>query len=118
VGELGKLLAMEVPQDLTPPGQSRAPYMGRATTQNLLAEAARCVAEVTFNPNADDQRSLRTPDTRNQALSGIEPSQVVARTEVGQDGSNFRENSRPTLGQQTQHRVNPPSLPSVEQCHL
>lgn len=59
IGDLGKLVAAEVPQDLTQPGQSRAPYMSRETVSSLVGEASRCVAEIKFNPNPDTEQTSK-----------------------------------------------------------
>ncbi|CAG8703217.1 4823_t:CDS:2, partial [Acaulospora colombiana] len=59
IGELGKLLSNEIPQEQTQPGHGRAPYFGREAASNLVAEAARCVSEVAFNPNAGSGQKPR-----------------------------------------------------------
>ena len=56
-------MAVEVPQDLTQPGQSRAPYMSRETVSGLVGEAARCIAEVRFNPNSDSDQPTRSANS-------------------------------------------------------
>ncbi|KIM21000.1 hypothetical protein M408DRAFT_81178 [Serendipita vermifera MAFF 305830] len=97
IGELGKLLAAEVPQDVTPPGQGRAPYPGREAVVQITAEAARCVAGVTFNGAADTDFASRQARPRPQALAlappaegGIPPNGMMTHDH---DHSRFTETS-------------------------
>ncbi|KAG9051823.1 hypothetical protein FS842_010979, partial [Serendipita sp. 407] len=77
IGELGKLLASETPQDVTPPGQGRAPYLGREATANLVAEAAKCVSEVNFNPNPDADFASKSGHRTSSSTVGASSSLAV-----------------------------------------
>ncbi|EIN13334.1 hypothetical protein PUNSTDRAFT_123417 [Punctularia strigosozonata HHB-11173 SS5] len=63
VGEMGKLVIAEIPQDSTQPGLPRAYYQGQARTESYVNEANRNVAFVAFNgePAANAQDALRPP---------------------------------------------------------
>ncbi|GJN87476.1 hypothetical protein Rhopal_000425-T1 [Rhodotorula paludigena] len=50
IAELGKLIVDMLPMDETAPGQPRAYYDGYGRTEELLAEAQRCLQDVVFNP--------------------------------------------------------------------
>lgn len=44
IGELGKLLLVEIPLEETPPSYSRARYTGYDKTENAVNEATKCVS--------------------------------------------------------------------------
>lgn len=50
IGEIGKLIVDEIPTDRTEPGAPRAMYHGYDRTDELMAEANRCLQDVVFNP--------------------------------------------------------------------
>ncbi|CAK5264638.1 unnamed protein product, partial [Mycena citricolor] len=50
IAESGRSVVMEIPEDTTPPGMPRAPYVGYQRASDYVAEAERCVNEVIFTP--------------------------------------------------------------------
>jgi hypothetical protein len=48
IGDLGKLIITEIPQDVTQPGLPRAFYQGQARVESYVNEAHRSVASVVF----------------------------------------------------------------------
>ncbi|KXN81947.1 Sphingolipid long chain base-responsive protein PIL1 [Leucoagaricus sp. SymC.cos] len=68
VGEYGKLVVSEIPEDETQPGLPRNPYLGYAKVEGYLAEAHRCVNEVRLStvpsssqPRRHDQQLPQVP---------------------------------------------------------
>ncbi|KAF5354011.1 hypothetical protein D9756_006915 [Leucocoprinus leucothites] len=63
VGEYGKLVVSEVPEDETQPGLPRNPYFSHAKIESLLAESHRCVNEVRLStvPSSAQPRASRPP---------------------------------------------------------
>ncbi|PWN23904.1 hypothetical protein BCV69DRAFT_296213 [Microstroma glucosiphilum] len=51
VAEIGKMMIEEIPLDTTAPGVTRKHYTGHARTDQLLAEANRCISDVGFAPS-------------------------------------------------------------------
>ncbi|KAJ8080852.1 hypothetical protein PM082_017687 [Marasmius tenuissimus] len=48
-GEFGKLVAMEIPDEVTQPGMARTMYMGHQKVYGLLQEAQQCMGEIAFS---------------------------------------------------------------------
>ncbi|PVF94294.1 hypothetical protein CPB86DRAFT_876508 [Serendipita vermifera] len=109
IGELGKLLANEVPQEQTQPGQGRAPYFGREVASNLVAEAARCVSEVVFNPNAGSGQRPRPQRLSVQRPAGYpegtgEGSSTPLRSSVDAPEGSSRFTDKPSTSYLPQHQ--------------
>ncbi|KAF9076689.1 hypothetical protein BDP27DRAFT_1414539 [Rhodocollybia butyracea] len=57
VGEFGRLVIAEIPQEPTQPGMPRAMYVNHQKVNSLLGDATRCVDEVTFSTVGDPSAS-------------------------------------------------------------
>ncbi len=69
---------------------------------NITNEAARCIAEVTFNANPDTEFASRQPQSRFTGGAGASNpgyQLVDGPPDVGPGGSRFKEQSSSTLGQ-------------------
>lgn len=64
VGDFGKQIIAEIPEDVTPPGLPRNFYNGHGKTESCVGEAERSVGEVLFSgiTNRADPPSFRPPD--------------------------------------------------------
>ncbi|KAG5641090.1 hypothetical protein DXG03_006047 [Asterophora parasitica] len=84
IGEYGKLIVTEIPEEHTQPGMSRTLYYGRAKTEQLLSEAHSCINEVVMStvpstrtstsypqhtPQPPPQNPFGTPQSGFQGLS-------------------------------------------------
>ncbi|KIK54382.1 hypothetical protein GYMLUDRAFT_264655 [Collybiopsis luxurians FD-317 M1] len=49
IGEFGRLVIAEIPEETTQPGMARAMYMNHGKVNSILTDASRCVAEVSFS---------------------------------------------------------------------
>ncbi|THH16885.1 hypothetical protein EW146_g3814 [Bondarzewia mesenterica] len=56
IGETGKLIIAEIPQDPTQPGAPRPYYTGHQHTEQLVAEAQHSIAQVVFNGFPSSER--------------------------------------------------------------
>lgn len=59
VAEIGKMMIEEIPLDTTAPGVTRMHYQGHARTDQLLAEANRCISDVGFAPSGQSRGAPR-----------------------------------------------------------
>ncbi|KAF5390478.1 hypothetical protein D9757_005266 [Collybiopsis confluens] len=49
IGEFGRLVIAEIPEETTQPGMARTMYMNHGKVNSLLSDASRCVSEVSFS---------------------------------------------------------------------
>ncbi|KAF9268545.1 hypothetical protein L218DRAFT_940448 [Marasmius fiardii PR-910] len=76
-GEFGKLVVMEIPNEVTQPGMSRSMYVGHQKVYSLLQDAQHCVSEIAFStvpsseprpprPHVQDNQSYESPNFNNE----------------------------------------------------
>ncbi|PFH49461.1 hypothetical protein AMATHDRAFT_63163 [Amanita thiersii Skay4041] len=70
-GEFGKLVISEIPEEVTPPGMPRSMYYGHQRTEQLVAEAHRCVNEIALTTVPPARVIRRDPQSIYQ--SGYDP---------------------------------------------
>ncbi|KAG8891280.1 hypothetical protein FRB99_003730, partial [Tulasnella sp. 403] len=73
VGNVGKQLIEEIPLDTTTPGYGRVQYFGHEQTQRLLANAARAVSEVVFDPSTGNLSYQYEPGQQHYGPSTTSP---------------------------------------------
>ncbi|KAF5339719.1 hypothetical protein D9611_009081 [Ephemerocybe angulata] len=61
IGEYGKLLVAEIPEDVTQPGMPRNLYYGHSKINSLVNEATRCVNEVSLSEPGVPRTPLPLP---------------------------------------------------------
>lgn len=61
VGEYGKQVIAEIPEETTQPGMARSLYYGHLKTQSLVSEAHRCISEVHLSTSLAPGPSLSLP---------------------------------------------------------
>ncbi|KAG7091158.1 hypothetical protein E1B28_010211 [Marasmius oreades] len=60
-GEFGKLVVMEIPNEVTQPGMARSMYVGHQKVYSLLQDAQQCVSEIAFSTVPSSEPRLPRP---------------------------------------------------------
>ncbi|KAK7052083.1 hypothetical protein R3P38DRAFT_2858473 [Favolaschia claudopus] len=80
VAEVGRGMVAEISEETTPPGLSRAMYLGHQMTQQRVIEADRCVSEIVFKP-------LPPAATSPSAMGGhAQEASAMTTTTAADDG--------------------------------
>ncbi|KAK0199702.1 hypothetical protein DFS33DRAFT_1388008 [Desarmillaria ectypa] len=117
VGDYGKLIVSEIPEDVTQPGMPRLMYTGHPKVEMLVSETYKAVNHVGFSTVASDLRELQRPSMPSLPSSparwGEAPSSSnFLSTPQGMSGGHFLD--APDASSQT----NSPSTPALRKDSL